>query len=179
MSNYWLEVGLIFFVAFVGIFQMVEGAFFHELGHLNEARKYKYAKAEIKLKIAFPLCKVKDCKMTKDIHLKYGGGCILDNGYLVYTDDELKAIARAGLRGAYNFVFTTGIISLVLTYLFGYIIHMDDVLLCFLLSASFILTIMNVILNLIKYNKKSEWGDKEIYLDPAGFRNYAKGTEDA
>ena len=187
------EMILLFIVITIGIFQMIEGAFFHELGHLTEMRKYKYTKAEIKLKFACALFKVKDCKFTKDIHMKSEGDIEPEISFLNYSEDELKIIAKAGVKAANDFVLIIGLISITLIYAVGNLIKVevctngensletlfigDPTFMLYLIVISFVLTITSMLGNVMKYNKKNFWGDKEIEEDPSGFRKYVEGIE--
>lgn len=155
------------------VFTFIESSFFHELGHLYAARKYHYCKARIHLRWAVPLFKVKDCVIYRDKTDKTRGRTDLANNYLPYSDEELKKIAKQGMKMGELSIELCGIILAMLfrgiTYLFNVeslfaTLGMVEILLCTLLLSLW------PYWNYCTYNKG--WSDKNIYENPEEFRKF-------
>ena len=171
-------LALLFIVLLAATYlQWIEAAFFHELGHLKKARRYKYCKAEITLKYAVPLFKVKDCDIKRNKNQPCEGFTSLDNNYLAYTDEELREIAKAGVSSANDFIFSVGIISLIVMFGLRYTIQGASEYFTradYMMIISFAMTVFCALANRWKYTRDSEWGDKEIAMDPAGYKDYIR-----
>ena len=168
-----------FLFAFTAIAQMIEAAFFHELGHMITARKYSYTKGKITLKMAIKLFDVKDCVITRDIWNKAEGDTELENNYLPYTEHQIKNIAVAGTIWAIVFIVVTGTIAELLIKILITLFLRESVFydIAYITQIFTLLTTgMNVVFNVIKYVKGKDvlWSDRMIAENPYRFKIWIK-----
>ena len=157
---------------------LIEATFFHELGHLHTARKYKYTEAVMRLKRAHQLLPLRDCKVIRGKSKDFDGTGRVDlkNNFLGYTEEQIGEIARAGVKYASIFCAVFGGIC-TLSMIIVYNLFYNPL---YIVSAVYeiVITVLIIIWHYARYigigRKKTKdqvksWRDIEIDKDRAGF----------
>ena len=178
--------GIVYFVVLLlSLYIMfVEATFAHELGHLHTARKYQYTKARMWLKRAHMLYPLKDCELVRGkIEGHNGNGRTdLENNYQVYTDEQIRDIAKAGVRYAIIFCGIVGAIFELLMLVL-YLISPNPIYLMGVIY-QFLIPVLAIVFHVGNYHlsardskrgdEKKKWCDKNISNAPAEYRKYMK-----
>lgn len=163
---------IISFTLIFSLFEIIETPYFHELGHVLVANKYKRTDCRILLRRGYGISskhiKVKtNCDHQELSNDALGQSC-LENMYQGYTEKQIAIIARAGCINACVYVC---IMSLIFFLVIQGFMRTDYSIYIVIFHCS--ITVVLLFFQLLRYlRSNTAWGDRYIVSHQKEFQIY-------
>lgn len=159
-----------------GVYIVHYGAIIHELGHYLTANKYSKTNAQIAITL-FPFKETKIGSITwkRNVFItKRNANVELENNFQVYTDEQIKEIAKAGYRYSAVGSVLYGIIHIPLLLYACSCAGIDGQVITAVAICILLLMEGYCCLKYITGKIKNAWNDHDAWEDPEGFKKYKK-----